>query len=223
MSDTENQENEVLANVEEESEFVETYNEVDKRDIVPTKKELKEEMKQTRTRLPPSEKQILARKANTERLLIIQKQKKDERERLKLENEKKMVAEMKEKWKKEYEKEQARKLRVENKKSTEMVKLPETQKLARVKTTPKPKPKPKPKPDEEEEEEEEDEEEEEKQTKPFIKRVIPKPKKRYVESDADSTDTEIIKDKLKKVKEIDAVLQPRVVNPYMRLLEKYYK
>jgi hypothetical protein len=59
--------------------------------------------------------------------------------------------------------------------------------------------------------------------KPFIKRVMPKSKKKYVESDADSTDTEIIKDKIRKVKEIDSVLQPRVENPYMRLLEKYYK
>jgi len=216
MSDTENQENELLEDVNEE---VENYNEVDKRDIVATKKELKEEMKQTKTRPPPTEKQILARKANAERLLLIQKQKKDERERLKLEQEKKMVAEMKEKWKKEYEKEQARKIRVENKKNAEMVKLPETQKLARVKTTPKPKKSVK-NDDNEEDEEEEDEEEE---PRPFIKRVMPKTKKKYVESDADSTDTEIIKDKLKKVKEIDAVLQPRVVNPYMRLLEKYYK
>jgi hypothetical protein len=52
---------------------------------------------------------------------------------------------------------------------------------------------------------------------------MPKSKKKYVESDADSTDTELIKDKMRKVKEIDAVLQPRVENPYMRLLEKYYK
>ncbi len=212
MSDTENQKNEVLEDVNEEE--VENYNEVDKRDIVATKKELKEEMKHTRTRPPPSEKQILARKANAERLLLIQQQKKEEREKLKLEQEKKMVAEMKEKWKKEYEKEQARKIRVEHKKNAEMVKLPETQKLTRLKTTSKPK---------KEQDEEEDDEEEEQQVKPFIKRVIPKTKKKYVESDADSTDTEIIKDKMRKLKEIDAVLQPRVVNPYMRLLEKWYK
>ena len=210
MSDTEKQENEVLEDVNEE---VESYNEVDKRDIVPTKKEMEK-----KPRPPPSEKQVIARKANNERLVLIQQQKKEEKEKLKLEQEKKMVAEMKEKWKKEYEKEQARKIRVENKKNAEMVKLPETQKLARVKTAPKPK---KPvKNDDNEEDEEEDEEEE---TRPFIKRVMPKSKKKYVESDVDSTDTEIIKDKLKKVKEIDAVLQPRVVNPYMRLLEKYYK
>jgi hypothetical protein len=133
---------------------------------------------------------------------------------LKLEQEKKMVAEMKDKWKLEYEKEQARKARVEIKKNAEMVKLPETQKLKRVK--------PKPKKEKENENEDEDEDEDD-EVKPFIKRVMPKSKKKYVESDADSTDTELIKDKMRKVKEIDAVLQPRVENPYMRLLEKYYK
>jgi hypothetical protein len=68
MSETKIQENEDLDDVNEE---VESYNEVDKRDIVTLKKEMEK-----KPRPPPSEKQILARKANAERLLLIQKQKK---------------------------------------------------------------------------------------------------------------------------------------------------
>jgi len=226
MSDLQNQQPEELETVDEEDdEVVENYLEVDKADIIPTAKEVREKEKAERKRTPrePTEKQLIARKNASERLSRIHKQKEEERQRVKLEEEKRIIDELKTKWLKEYEKEKKATAKQE---PTEKVRLPATQRLRAV----KPKSKPKPKPTEETETEEDEEEETELEDKPFLKRVhqrkrLPKSAKRYVESDteADSTDTEAIKKKIEKVKQIDSIIQPRVENPYVRLLQQYYK
>ena len=218
MPDPQNQQPEELDTVDEENdEQVENYLEVNKADLIPTAKEVREIEREERKRTPrePTEKQIAARKNASERLTRIHKQKEEERNRVKLEEEKKIIDELKTKWLQEYEKEKKATARQE---PTEKVKIPVTQRLRAVK------PKPKPKPVEETEEEETEEED-----RPFLKRVhsrkrVPKYKK-YPDSDteADSTDTEIIKKKIEKVKQIDSVIQPRVENPYARFLQQYYK
>jgi len=220
MSELQNQQPEELDTVDEEDdEQVENYLEVDKKDIIPTAKEVREKEKAERKRTPrePTEKQLIARKNASERLSRIHKQKEEERQRVKLEEERKIIDDLKTKWLKEYEKEKKATAKQE---PTEKVRLPATQRLRAVKPKPKPKPT---------EETEEDEEEEEEDNKPFLKRVhkrsrLPKYKK-YVESDteADSTDTEAIKKKIEKVKQIDSIIQPRVENPYVRLLQQFYK
>jgi hypothetical protein len=88
-----NQQPEALEDVEEENEeLVENYLEVDKADIVPTAKEVREKEKAERKTRPrePTEKQLAARKSASERLTRIHKQKEEERNRVKLEEEKKL-------------------------------------------------------------------------------------------------------------------------------------
>lgn len=213
MPEPQNQQPEELDTVDEENdEQVENYLEVNKADLIPTAKEVREQEKAERKRTPrePTEKQIAARKGASERLIRIHKQKEEERNRVKLEEEKKIIDELKTKWLHEYEKEKKATARQE---PSEKVKIPVTQRLRAVK------PKLKPKPAEETEEETEEED------RPFLKRVHRRkrvPKYQDTDTEADSTDTEAIKKKIAKVKQIDSVIQPRVENPYARFLQQYY-
>ena len=218
-----NQQPEALEDVEEEdAELVENYLEVDKADIVPTAKEVREKEKAERKTRPrePTEKQLAARKSASERLTRIHKQKEEERNRVKLEEEKRIIDELKTKWLQEYEKEKKATARQEQ---TEKVRLPATQRLRAVRSKSKPA----------EETEEDTEADTEVDEKPFLKRVhqrkrLPKTKGKannYPDTDteADSTDTEAIKKKIEKVRKIDSIIQPRVENPYARFLQQYYK
>lgn len=147
-----------------------------------------------------TEKQLAARKANGERLKKIIEMKKVEKEKIIKEQEAKLVAELKEKWKKEYEEEK----KVEVKKKT-TVAVPKDM----IEKTKKP-------------------------------RVMIKKPKKVVESDddessateddhipsdteGDTTDTRVIKKKLAKVKQIEQVVNRQAVNPYLAMLEKWYK
>jgi len=197
--------------VEEESgDEVENYLEIDKQDIVPTAKELREKAKEERKAnpKPPTEKQLIARKNNRERLLTIHKQKEAEREQARLDAEKKIIDDLKIKWLKEYEREKLR-AKVKADASTK-VKLPPTQRLRAVK--------PKAPVDDSDDEPQQ----------PFLKRVASRRRAKPSNYDTDdteceSTDTETIRKKIEKVKKIEAVIQPRVQNPYIRMLEQFYK
>jgi hypothetical protein len=194
---------------EEEIDQIENYLEIDKQDIVPTAKELREKEKEKRKAdpKPPTEKQLIARKNNRERLLTIHKQKEAEREQARLDSEKKIIDDLKIKWLKEYERAKLKEAKAD---ASTKVKLPVTQRLRAVK--------PKAPVDDSDDE-----------PQPFLKRVASrrrakKPSNYDDDSDtgAESTDTETIRKKIEKVKKIEAVIQPRVANPYIRMLERFY-
>jgi len=213
MPEIKSQQAEELEDVVEEEEIdqIENYLEIDKQDIVPTAKELRQKEKEQRKAdpKPPTEKQLIARKNNRERLLTIHKQKEAEREQARLDSEKKIIDDLKTKWLKEYEREKLR-AKVKADASTK-VKLPVTQRLRAVK--------PKAQPDDSDDEPQQ----------PFLKRVASRRRAKASNYDddsdtgAESTDTETIRKKIEKVKKIEAVIQPRVANPYIRMLEQFYK
>jgi hypothetical protein len=198
--------------VEEESvDEVENYLEIDKQDIVPTAKELRQKEKEQRKAdpKPPTEKQLIARKNNRERLLTIHKQKEAEREQARLDAEKKIIDDLKIKWLKEYERTKLREAKAD---ASTKVKLPPTQRLRAVK--------PKAPVDDSDDEPQQ----------PFLKRVASRKRAKKAsnydddsdDTGAESTDTETIRKKIEKVKKIEAVIQPRVANPYIRMLERFY-
>jgi len=167
---------------------------------------------------PKTEKQIEASKKAGERLAKIHEMKRAEKERIKKEEEAKIIAELKEKWTKEYEADK----KVESN-TKGMIAIPKS--LLKKMTERKPKkvkiqtPAPAPAPasaqkvkkqiqvDSDEEEDETDSEDDH----------IPN------ETDAETTDTRVIKKKLAKVKQIEQVVNKQATNPYLAMLEKWYK
>jgi len=154
----------------------------------------------------PTEKQLKARQANGERLKKIIEMKKADKEKIMKEHETKLVAELKEKWKKEYEEE---KNAIKNNKITVPVSMIEKKVKSRVSRK-----KPLAKKEVKNIKKQSDEEDESSATEDDH---IPS------ETEGDTTDTTIIKKKLAKVKQIEQVVSKQVVNPYLSLLEKYYK
>ena len=147
-----------------------------------------------------TEKQVAARKANGERLKKIIEMKKVEKEKIIKEQETKLVAELKEKWKKEYAEEK----KVEGKKNSVAVpkSMIEKKKMSgRVKFSAKKKAV---ESDDDESSATEDDH-------------IPS------DTEGETTDTRVIKKKLAKVKQIEQVVSKQAVNPYLSLLEKWYK
>ena len=160
-----------------------------------------------RQRQEPTEKQLKSRQANGERLKKIMQLKKADKEKILKEHEIKLVAELKDKWKKEYEEEKSEKpnntigvpknmIQVRRKRSS--------QKKVVIKEFPS-----KPKPEEQDSDGNESSDTDDDH--------IPK----Y--TDCESTDTTVIKKKIAKVKQIEQAVQKQVVNPYLSMLEKYYK
>jgi hypothetical protein len=173
--------------------------------IIEKEEEVIEKIDPTKYKLvkKPTEKQLEARAKNGERLKKIIEMKKIEKEKIIKEQETKLVAELKEKWKKEYDEE--KKTVDKKERNTKSIGVPKTM----IENTRK-------------------------------KRVVVKKPKKPVESDEDessateddhipsetegeTTDTRIIKKKLAKVKQIEQVVSNQKVNPYLSLLEKYYK
>lgn len=153
-----------------------------------------------------SEKQMEASRKAGERLRKIHEMKRAEKERIQKEQEAKIIADLKEKWTKEYQADK----KVEEPKG--MIAIPKS--LLKKKTAPKPKqvkiaPAPVKKQiqansDDETEEDDSDDDH------------VP-------QTDCESTDTRTIKKKLAKVKQIEQVVSNQKINPYLSLLEKYYK
>jgi len=153
----------------------------------------------------PSEKQVAARLAAGLRLKKIIEMKKADKEKIMKEHETKLVAELKDKWKKEYDEEKTvtaknknivgvPKSMIEKKKKpvgSGRVKFSQKKKVEKVES------------DDESSASEDDH--------------IPS------DTEAETTDTRIIKKKLAKVKQIEQVVGKQAVNPYLSLLEKYYK
>ena len=152
----------------------------------------------------PSEKQVAARLAAGLRLKKIIEMKKADKEKIMKEHETKLVAELKDKWKKEYDEEKTvtaknkniavPKGMIEKKKKpvgSGRVKFSEKKKVEKVES-------------EDDSSATEDDH-------------IPS------DTEAETTDTRIIKKKLAKVKQIEQVVGKQAVNPYLSLLEKYYK
>lgn len=168
--------------------------------IVEKTEEVVEHIDPTKYKLvkKPTEKQLAARQASGERLKKIIEMKKAEKEKITKEQETKLVAELKEKWKKEYEEEK----KVEVKKKTTVAVPKELiEKKKRVVIRKKPVV-------------ESDDENESSATEDDH---IPS------ETEGDTTDTRVIKKKLAKVKQIEQVVNRQAVNPYLAMLEKWYK
>jgi len=156
----------------------------------------------------PTEKQVAARLASGVRLKKIFAIKKLEKEKIMKEQETKLVADLKEKWKKEYDEEKpvvttknkniaVPKNMIENKRKKRVVIRKPVKKVEGVlKGAPL---------SEDESSETEDDH-------------IPE-----TDTEAETTDTRIIKKKLAKVKQIEQVVGKQAINPYLSLLEKYYK
>lgn len=144
----------------------------------------------------PTEKQLAARQASGERLKKIIEMKKAEKEKITKEHETKLVAELKDKWKKEYEEEK----KVEVKKKT-TVAVPKQliEKKKRVVIRKKPVL------------------ESEDESSATEDDHIPS------DTEGETTDTRIIKKKLEKVKQIEQVVNKQTSNPYLAMLEKWYK
>lgn len=159
--------------------------------IDPTKYKLVKKPKE------PTEKQLAARLASSVRLKKIIEMKKAEKEKIMKEHETKLVAELKEKWKKEYDEEKTVTAKNKN------IAVPKSMIEKRKKKVVIKKPVPK-----------EDSEDESSATEDDH---IPS------DTEAETTDTRIIKKKLAKVKQIEQVVGKQAVNPYLSLLEKYYK
>lgn len=151
----------------------------------------------------PSEKQVAARLASGARLKKIFALKKIEKEKLIKEQETKLVAELKEKWTKEYAEE---KKEVAVKPSSNLVSVPKSmiEKDVRKKRVVVKRPAKKEETDDDDSSATDDDH-------------IPS------DTEAETTDTRTIKKKLAKVKQIEAVVSNQKINPYLSMLEKYYK
>ena len=145
----------------------------------------------------PSEKQVAARLASGVRLKKIIEMKKVEKEKILKEHETKLVAELKDKWKKEYDDEKT--VTAKNKNIAVPKSMIQKNKKKRVVIR---KPAPKEESDDESSATEDDH--------------IPS------DTEAETTDTRIIKKKLAKVKQIEQVVGKQAVNPYLSLLQKWY-
>ena len=160
---------------------------------------------------PKSEKQTQAHAKAGERLKKIHEMKRVEKERIQKEQEAKIIADLKEKWTKEYhadkklEEPKGKVLLSKSlvKKATE-VNRPRKVKIVAPSPPIKVKKQIQANSDDETEEDDSDDDH------------VP-------QTDCESTDTRTIKKKLAKVKQIDQVVGKRAVNPYLSLLEKYYK
>lgn len=146
----------------------------------------------------PSEKQVAARLAAGLRLKKIIEMKKADKEKIMKEHETKLVAELKNKWKKEYDDEKT--VTAKNKNIAVPKNMIENKRKKRVVIR---KPVKKEESDDESSATEDDH--------------IPS------DTEAETTDTRIIKKKLAKVKQIEQVVSKQAINPYLSLLEKYYK
>jgi len=146
----------------------------------------------------PTEKQVVARLEAGVRLKKIIAMKKVEKEKIIKEQETKLVAELKDKWKKEYDDE--KNVSVKNKNIAVPKNMIENKRKKRVVIR---KPVKKEESDDESSNTEDDH--------------IPS------DTEAETTDTRIIKKKLAKVKQIEQVVGKQAYNPYLSLLEKYYK
>lgn len=192
---------------------------------------------------PRSAKQLEAQKASSERLAKIHAMKREERERQAREEKEKMVADLKEKWLKEYQEE------LDSNKKTVIVKAKGKPRgisaVPRKPLTEEQKKKLREKPLKEEDKKplkEEAKPVEEKHVKYLDEDEysedsesdseddhVPKPKKgkkKYQaeeSTDAETTDTRTIKKKLDKVKQIEQVVNKQGTNPYLSLIEKYWK
>jgi hypothetical protein len=140
--------------------------------------------------------------------------KRAEKERIKKEEEAKIIAELKEKWTKEYEADK----KVENTVPKGMIAVPKS--LLKKKSAPKPKnvkiaqaPAPAPKVKKQIQADSDDEEDETDSEDDHVPN----------ETDAETTDTRTIKKKLAKVKQIEQVVNKQATNPYLAMLEKWYK
>jgi hypothetical protein len=153
-----------------------------------------------------SEKQAEASTKAGERLKKINEMKRAEKERIKKEEEAKIIADLKQKWTKEYEAEK----NDETKIPKGMVAMPKsivkkaTERPRKVKVFKPVKKQIQANSDDETEEDDSDDDH------------VP-------QTDCESTDTRTIKKKLAKVKQIEQVVSKQAVNPYLSLLEKYYK
>jgi len=171
--------------IEKEEEVIEN--------IDPTKYKLVKKPKE------PTEKQLAARLASGIRLKKIIEMKKAEKEKITKEHETKLVAELKEKWKKEYAEEKGVNAKNKN------ISVPKSMIEKRKKKVVIKKPVKKAESDEEDESSATEDDH------------IPS------DTEAETTDTRIIKKKLGKIKQIEQVVGKQAVNPYLSLLEKYYK
>jgi len=152
----------------------------------------------------PSEKQVAARLASGVRLKKIFAIKKLEKEKIMKEQETKLVADLKEKWKKEYDEEKPV-VTAKNKNIAVPKNMIENKRKKRV-VIRKPAPRSQAKEDSSVDESSASDDDH-----------IPS------DTEAETTDTRIIKKKLAKVKQIEQVVGKQAVNPYLSLLEKYYK
>ena len=155
-----------------------------------------------------SEKQTEAQAKGAERLRKIHEMKRVEKERIQKEQEAKIIADLKEKWTKEYhadnklEEPKGKVLLSKSlvKKATEV----KVKKPRKVKVVAPVKKEIQANSDDETEEDDSDDDH------------VP-------QTDCESTDTRTIKKKLQKVKQIEQVVSKQAYNPYLSLLEKYYK
>jgi len=167
--------------------------------IIEKEEEVIEKIDPTKYKLvkKPTEKQLEARAKSGERLKKIIEMKKADKEKIIKEQETKLVAELKDKWKKEYDDEKTVSAKNKN------ISVPKSMIEKRKKKVVIKKPVPKEDSDDETEEDSDDDH-------------VP-------QTDCESTDTRIIKKKLAKVKQIEQVVSKQAINPYLSLLEKYYK
>lgn len=175
--------------------------------IIETEEEVIDKIDPTKYKLvkQPSEKQVKARLEAGARLKKIFALKKIEKERIMKETETKLVADLKEKWKKEHAEEEKKKVAV--KPSSNLVSVPKSmieKDVRKKRVVVKKRPAKKEETDDETDEEDSDDDH------------IP-------QTDCESTDTRTIKKKLAKVKQIEAVVSNQKINPYLSMLEKYYK
>lgn len=173
--------------------------------IIEKEEEVIENIDPTKYKLvkKPSEKQVAARLANGERLKKIIAMKKVEKEKIIKEQETKLVAELKDKWKKEYDEEKTEVVKSKN------ISVPKSmiQKRKKKVVIKKPVPRSVSTTKEESEDDESSATEDD---------HIPS------DTEAETTDTRIIKKKLAKVKQIEQVVSKQAVNPYLSLLQKWY-
>jgi hypothetical protein len=161
---------------------------------------------------PKSEKQIEAHAKAGERMKKIHEMKRVEKERIQKEQEAKIIADLKEKWTKEYhadkklEEPKGKVLLSKSlvKKATEVNRPRKVKVVAPAKSVRTTKKQIQANSDDETEEDDSDDDH------------VP-------QTDCESTDTRTIKKKLAKVKQIEQVVGKQAVNPYLSLLEKYYK
>lgn len=159
-----------------------------------------------KTETKKSVKQAEAQARGAERLRKIHEMKRAEKERIQKEQEAKIIADLKEKWTKEYQADK----KVEEPKGKVLLskslvkKATEIKKPRKVKVVAPVKKQIQADSDDETEEDDSDDDH------------VP-------QTDCESTDTRTIKKKLAKVKQIEQVVSNQKINPYLSLLEKYYK